>query len=191
MSDAQPKRSKAVLWVMLALTVAPVAGSYLLYYFWPPERTVNYGELLESRTLPDVSLTLADGQLFRSSAWRGKWVLAMFDSGVCDEYCAKKLYFMRQVRLAQGKEMGRVERAFFITDTATLPARTLEVYEGTWLVRGVSDALISAFPATRERRAHIYLIDPLGNVVLRYPQDPDPRRMIKDLQRLLKYSRIG
>jgi len=175
---------------MLALTVAPVAGSYLIYHFWQPERTVNYGELIEGRVLSDVPLIRVDGEALRSSDWRGKWVLAMFDSGACDDYCVKKLYFMRQVRRAQGKEMGRIERVFFITDTATPPGATLKPYEGTWLVRGVS-GVASAFPAGRERTAHIYLIDPLGNVVLRYPRDPDPRQMIKDLQRLLKVSRIG
>ena len=176
---------------MLAVTVAPVAGSYLLYRFWPPEHTVNYGELIEARRLPDAPLILADGTTLQGSAWRGKWLLAMVDSAACDAYCEKKLYFMRQVRLAQGKEMGRVERMFLITDKGSISARTLEHYEGTWLVRTGDGNLLNAFPAASSRTAHIYLIDPLGNVILRYPRDPDPRRMIKDLQRLLKVSRIG
>lgn len=175
---------------MLALTVAPVVGSYLIYWFWPPEHTVNYGKLVEERRLPDTLLTLADGTAFRSSTWRGKWVLAMIDAAGCDAYCERKLYFMRQVRLAQGKEMGRVERAFLITDKAPIAAKKLAAYEGTWLVRAGSDFL-SAFPAEGGQTAHIYVIDPLGNIILRYPQDPDPRRMLKDLQRLLKVSRIG
>ena len=177
---------------MLALTVAPVAGSYLLYRFWPPEDTVNYGELIEARRLPDAMLARADGAEFRASAWRGKWVLVMIDSASCDAYCGKKLYYLRQVRLAQGKEMGRVERAFLIDDKAPLSPEKLAPFDGTWLLRaGGKENFLEAFPAAGPRAAHIYLVDPLGNVILRYPRDPDPGRMIKDLKRLLKVSRIG
>lgn len=177
---------------MLALTIAPVAGAYLLYYFWPPEDTVNYGELIEGRSLPDDTLATADGAEFRIAAWRGKWVLVMVDSAACDAYCEKKLYYLRQVRLAQGKEMGRVERAFLLTDRAPLAPDKLAPYDGTWLLRaGGKESFLAAFPAERSRTAHIYLVDPLGNVILRYPQDPDPSLMIKDLKRLLKVSRIG
>lgn len=176
---------------MLVLTVAPVAGAYLLYRFSPPEGSVNYGELIAGRRLPDALLATADGAEFAVSAWRGKWVLVVIDSGACDAYCEKKLYYLRQVRLAQGKEMGRVERAFLITDKAPLAPEKLAPYGGTWLIRAGGTDILETFPAAGPRAAHIYLVDPLGNVVLRYPQDPDPRRMIKDLQRLLKVSRIG
>jgi hypothetical protein len=115
----------------------------------------------------------------------------MIDSAACDAYCEKKLYFMRQARLAQGKEMGRVERAFLITDKAPIAPEKLAPYEGTWFLRAGSREFLESFPAAGSRAAHIYLVDPLGNVILRYPRDPDPRRMIKDLQRLLKVSRIG
>ena len=176
---------------MLALTAAPVAGSYLLYSFWPPADTVNYGELIEARRLPDATLATAEGAEFHVSAWRGKWVLVTIDSATCDAYCEKKLYYMRQVRLAQGKEMGRVERAFLIADKAPLTPEKLAPYDGTWLLRAGGKDVLENFPAAGPRAAHIYLVDPLGNVILRYPRDPDPRRMIKDLQRLLKVSRIG
>ena len=175
---------------MLALTIAPVAGAWLLYYFWPPVDTVNYGELVEGRRLPDAALTLADGTVLKSSQWRGKWILAMIDSAACDPYCEKKLYIMRQLQRAQGKEMGRVERAFLITDQASVPVKRLAPYDGTWFVHAGRE-LLDAFPAEGSSTAHIYVIDPLGNVILRYPRDPDPRKMLKDLQRLLKVSRIG
>lgn len=176
---------------MLALTIAPVAASYLIYFFWPPSRTVNYGELVEPRRVPDARLALADGTPFQLSSLRGKWVLVMVDSAACDAYCEKKLYFMRQVRLAQGKEMERVERAFLINDSATTSPDRLAPYAGTWLIRAAGHDILALFPARGPRSAHIYLIDPLGNLMMRYPPHPDPRRMIKDLQRLLKASRIG
>lgn len=176
---------------MLALTVAPVAASYFIYYFWPPSRTVNYGDLIEPRRLPEARLALADGTPFQLSRLRGKWVLVMVDSGACDTSCQKKLYYMRQVRLAQGKEMERVERAFFINDGAAMAPDRMAPYAGTWMIRAAGSDVLPLFPAQGARSAHIYLIDPLGNLMLRYPPNPDPRRMIKDLQRLLKASRIG
>lgn len=191
MSDAPPKRSLTVLWVMLALTIAPVAASYFIYYFWPPSGAVNYGELVEPRRVPDTRLALADGAPFQLSSLRGKWILVMVDSAACDAYCEKKLYYMRQVRLAQGKEMERVERAFLLNDDATTAPEKLTPYAGTWLIRAAGSEVLALLPAPEARSAHIYLIDPLGNLMMRYPPEPDPKRMIKDLKRLLKASRIG
>ena len=176
---------------MLALTIAPVAASYLIYFFWPPSRTFNYGELIEPRQLPEARLTLADGTPFELSRLRGKWVLVTIDSAACNAACEKKLYYMRQVRRAQGKEMERVERAFLINDDAALAPAKMAPYAGTWMIRAAGNDVLRLFPAQGARSAHIYLIDPLGNLMMRYPPDPDARRMIKDLERLLKASRIG
>jgi cytochrome oxidase Cu insertion factor (SCO1/SenC/PrrC family) len=192
MSDAAPpaRRSRASLWLIIALTAAPVAASYLLYYFWPPARTVNYGELIEPRPLPDIALALADGAPFRLSQLKGKWLLVSVDSGRCDANCDRKLLYMRQLRLTQGKDMERVERVWLISDDATPRTEAVAAYEGTWQVRA-GNALARLFPAQDTPSEHIYLVDPLGNLMMRFPRDPDPRSMIKDLQRLLRASRVG
>jgi cytochrome oxidase Cu insertion factor (SCO1/SenC/PrrC family) len=184
------RRSRAVLWLIVALAVAPVVASYLLYHFWPPGRTVNYGELIEPRPLPDIALALADGSPFRLSQLKGKWVLVSVDSGRCDASCDRKLLYMRQLRLTQGKEMERVERVWLIADGAALRAEAVAAYAGTWLVRA-GDSLVRQFPAPGRASDHIYVVDPLGNLMMRFPRDPEPRGMIRDLQRLLKASRIG
>ena len=64
-------------------------------------------------------------------------------------------------------------------------------YDGTWMANAQDSAVLKSFPFRDAQRDHIYLVDPLGNVVLRYPKDADPSRMKKDLERLLKVSRIG
>jgi hypothetical protein len=191
MSGAAPaKRSRAVLWLIVALATAPVVASYLLYYFWPPGRTVNYGDLIEPQPLPDVPLALADGSPFRLSQLKGRWVLVIVDPGRCDALCDRKLLYMRQLRLTQGKEMERVERAWVISDGAAPRAGAIDPYPGTWVVR--ADAgLAKLFPAPGKASDHIYVVDPLGNLMMRFPPDPEPRGMIRDLQRLLKASRIG
>jgi cytochrome oxidase Cu insertion factor (SCO1/SenC/PrrC family) len=191
MSSAAPKRSNATLWLIIALAAAPVAASYLVYTFWPPTRTVNYGELIEPRPLPDPHLALADGTAFRLSRLRGRWVLVSIDSGRCDERCDRKLLYMRQLRLTQGKDMERVERAWLVSDDTVPRPDAVVPYPGTWVVRAAGTGLLEQFPAQGAVSGHIYVIDPLGNLMMRFPRDPEPGRMIKDLSRLLKASRIG
>jgi cytochrome oxidase Cu insertion factor (SCO1/SenC/PrrC family) len=189
--QAAPRRSLRSLWLIAALAAAPVAAAYVLYYLSPPSRSVNYGELIAPRPLPDARLTLADGTAFRLSRLKGKWVLAMVDAGACDAYCEKKLLYMRQLRLTQGKGMDRVERAWFVSDGTTPRADAVAAYPGTWLIRAGEGGVVGLFPAAAAVSDHIYVIDPLGNLMMRYPRDPDPQRMIRDLTRLLKASRVG
>ncbi len=191
MSNGPRKRSLASLWLIIALTVAPVAASYLVFYFWPPSGSTNYGELLDPLPLPQARLMLADGTPFDLARLRGKWVLVTVDSGRCDAYCDKKLLYMRQLRLTQGKDRDRIERVWLISDDAAPDARALAPYPGTWPIRAAGSELLNRFPAQRAASDHIYVIDPLGNLMMRYPRDPDPQRMIKDLTRLLKVSRLG
>ena len=173
------------------MCIAPVAASYYAFYFSAPAARVTYGELVETRPLPVEPLRTTDGADFTIERLRGNWVLLMADTGACDTRCRDKLFMLRQLRLAQGKEMTRIERAWVITDAATPAAGSVAPFEGTWLVRGAGSALIKALPANISPTDHLYLVDPLGNLVLRYPLDADPSRIIKDLTRLLKTSGIG
>lgn len=187
--NAKPERRLTSLWLLVALTVAPVLASYVAYYFWQPSRQVNYGELLEPRPLPDSKLTLADGTPFHWRQLKGKWVLAIVDSGGCDAYCRQKLVYLRQVRLAQGKEMERIERAWLITDAAKPEAALLAEHQGTWLIRAAGSDILKLFPVAGSVADHIYVVDPPGNLMMRYPRDADPRRMLKDVARLLRHSK--
>ncbi|HYN13384.1 MAG TPA: cytochrome C oxidase subunit I [Burkholderiales bacterium] len=164
---------KPKLVLVASICVAPlILGTLAWLYGWSPGSAGNYGELIAPRTL--------SGPPF--DALRGKWVLVSFDAAACDAYCEKKLYFMRQVRRAQGKDIARVERLWLIAGTGAPRPELLAAIEGTRIVPS-ADAAFSP--------DHIYLVDPLGNLMLRFPRDPDPSKMLKDLQRLLKYSRIG
>lgn len=158
----------ALIAVICAAPVVLGTAAYLLR--WSPGQPSNYGELLPPAPIP----ALKD--------LHGKWVLVMFDAAACDASCEKKLYYMRQVRRAQGKDMDRVERLWVVTDGAGPRPELLPAIEGTRFAR------LSPEPFPGDVRSHIYLVDPYGNLMLRFPRDPDPSRMIKDLQRLLKYS---
>jgi hypothetical protein len=115
----------------------------------------------------------------------------MADSGACDEFCRRKLYHLRQLRLTQGRDMDRIERVWLVTDGLAPAAPALSDYRGTWVVRGAGSVLLRDLPAPRAVQDHIYIVDPLGNLVLRYPRDADAHKIIKDISRLLKTSRIG
>jgi cytochrome oxidase Cu insertion factor (SCO1/SenC/PrrC family) len=171
---------------------APFVLAYLVFYFWAPEGRMNYGELIEpARPLPDASLTLADGPPFRLGALRGKWVLLLTAPGACDEPCQRALYHMRQVWRAQGKNMDRIERVWLITDDAVIDPALVRALEGMHFVRAAGSAVLREPALAGDRPGHIYLVDPLGNLMLRFPRDADPTRILRDVSRLLKVSRIG
>ena len=178
--DDPVKRGRLKLAALIAVFALPVIAGWIAYVSgWGSGAASNYGTLLPPRPLDDPALV----------ALRGKWVLVQLDRGACDAACEQKLYYMRQVRRAQGRQMGRVERLWIITDSVAPAAALLEAIEGTHVVH---DAKIAAvFPAERAPSDHIYLIDPLGNLMLRFPRDPNPSKMLKDLERLLKYSGFG
>ena len=173
------------------MCVAPFVASFAAYYFYQPEGRINYGELMADRQLPVTALKLVDGTAFSLAQLRGKWLFVTADDAACDAYCEKKLWQIRQVRKTQGKYPERIERVWLVTGGGRPAARLHAEYEGTWMVDAAGASLLRALPYSGALADHIYLVDPLGNLVLRYPRDADPGRMKKDLERLLKVSRIG
>ena len=189
--EARRRRGRRVALLILALCALPTVAAWLAYFVWQPQARANYGELIEPQRLRDPELRLVDGRPFRLSQLRGKWVMLHIDSGACTEWCRKKLLYMRQARLAQGKAMARVERVWLVADPVAPEEALSREFEGTRIARAEGSAVLAEFPAVRSRTDHIYVVDPLGNLMLRFPADPDPRRIVKDLARLLRASRIG
>jgi cytochrome oxidase Cu insertion factor (SCO1/SenC/PrrC family) len=191
-SAEQIRSGRIKLLAMAVFFAVPVLAGYVAYFFdFIPRGSGNYGTLIATRPLTDATLQGADGRPFKVSELRGKWLLVQFDSGACDAYCERKLYFMRQVRKALGRDTGRVERVWILTDDLVPNARLLEAFEGTRLASAAASGFAAEFPADVSRTDHIYVVDPLGNLMMRFPRDPDPSKMLKDLQRLLKLSGIG
>ena len=188
-ASPQPRRSRLTLWLILATCAAPIAASYIAYYFWQPTGHVNYGELIAPRALPDAPLQTAEGRSFRFSDLKGEWVLLTVDRAVCDERCRTHLVYTRQVRLAQGKEAERIERVWLLTDGGTPDPALLAEQPGLTVVRAADSELLRALPANASPADHIYVVDPLGNLMMRFPPNPDPRRILKDMARLLRHSK--
>jgi cytochrome oxidase Cu insertion factor (SCO1/SenC/PrrC family) len=170
-----------VIPVLFVIAIAPVLASYLTYYVFRPAGGHTYGELLEVKPLPAFQMTTLDGKRHDWQPFRGKWVLVMRDGGACNVPCAETLHTMRQYRLAQGKEMQRVERLWLVTDTQRPSAEALAAADGA-AVRWVS----SGAPWAGDPRGTLYLVDPLGNQVMRYRPGLDHTRVIKEIGRFLK-----
>jgi hypothetical protein len=191
----QQTKGRWKLFAVIAICAAPMIASYLAYYVIKPQGRTNYGTILDPRAYPIPSLgsTTLDGKPISLDAYKGKWVMLQVNSADCDEACQKKLYDMRQLRLTQGKERDRMERVWLITDNKPLETLLMREYDGTRLVR-VNPNLVRAWlpvePGTTVTD-HIYMIDPLGNLMMRFPKDADPNKIKKDLSKLLKASRIG
>jgi cytochrome oxidase Cu insertion factor (SCO1/SenC/PrrC family) len=194
-SPASPdtaRRGRLKLLLLAVFFAAPLALAWLAYQFgWGTGAAGNYGTLVGPTVLPDVVLMAPDGKRVPTTELRGKWLLVQFDASHCDAYCERKLYYMRQVRRALGKDMDRVARLWLLTDGGTPPAATLVAVEGTEVLRSDNGRFAAVFGAPAQLADHLYLVDPMGNLMLRFPRNPDPSKMLKDLQRLLKYSQIG
>jgi len=169
----------------------PVVASYFMFYVWKPSGSTNYGEILEVKPLPDARLRTLDGAPFSLSDLRGKWVMLAVDDGECDAACREKLFKIRQIRLMQGKDMDRIERVWFVSNGARPNPDLSKLHRGTWIVDARGSELPALLPAQGHPENYIYLIDPLGNLMMRYPRDADPSGIKQDIIRLLKVSRIG
>lgn len=184
------------LFAILAVCAAPVIASYFTYYVIKPQSRTNYGTLIDPRTYP-IPATLAtsalDGTPAALRAYKGKWVMLSVDDADCADACRKKLYEMRQLRLAQGKDMERIERVWLITDAQPIETMLMREYDGTRMLRASAEAVKGWLPtdAGTAPSDHLYMIDPLGNLMMRFPKDADPNKIKKDLVKLLKASRIG
>lgn len=184
------------LYVVILACAAPVIASYLAYYVFQPRGRTNYGELVEpQRAVPKLALRAVDGEPFDLAALRGNWVMLTVDHAQCADPCRTKLWNMRQVRTATGRERERIERVMVFVDDAPTTTLILREFEGTHFLRASAAELKPildpmASDATR-LDAPIWLIDPLGNLMLRWPNAADPSRMKKDMDRLLRASRVG
>lgn len=186
-----PRRRRREIVLLALVCVAPILASYLAYYVWRPDSFRNYGELIAPVAMPG----LAPGDTAPSdpvvTQIRGHWAFVMVAPGACDQPCREKLWQMRQLRLTQGKNADRVVRTWIVDDGVMPGADLLREFEGTLVLHESGKALLPRLPAVGSARDHLYLVDPLGNLMMRFPKDADPNRIKKDLSKLLSVSRIG
>lgn len=195
------KRNLTPFWILLAISGLP----YLLSWIWyanmdnlPEVASGNRGELIEpARPLANMMLATVDGSLLNTNTLKGNWILMMAGSSDCNEACLKNVYFMRQVRRLMGEDREKIKRIFVMTDKSRLDAFKEQVsdYGNMEIVSTEAEQgkkLIEQMTInnnTPENR--IFIVDPLANLMMAYPQDVDPEDIAKDFRRLLKVVRIG
>jgi len=193
------RRSRLGLIGLAALFFVPLAVSFYLYYgtSWRPSGGAQHGELVDpARPLPEVTLARPDGSPTGGDFLRGDWHLVYVGEGACDATCRDALVKARQVRLALDKDVNRVGLVFLYSGAA--PDAGYLAVEHPELVAASVDgeaglALLAAFPQDPPplSAGHLYIVDPLGNLMMRYPGEATPRAILTDLERLLRLSHIG
>jgi hypothetical protein len=185
-------------WKMLAVMLAcaaPVIASYFAYYVVRPEGRKNYGDLIQPpRALPEVKAQLLDGQAVPLPALQGQWVLLSVGGGACDPTCQKRIYWQRQLREVMGRDKDRIERVWMVADDAPVDAKLapqvhapLNDAQALRVPRAVLEQWLPA-ASGHKIEDHIYVVDPFGNLMLRWPADIDAAKAKRDVHNLLRAS---
>jgi hypothetical protein len=201
-------RNLRMLAVLAGLFLLPVLLAFYMYYGtdWRPTKRVNHGTLISpARSLPTVSLrqlklTAPDGSAtppaFEAASpdlMRNKWSIVYIGAGNCDEPCRQALYVMRQTRLSLNNEMSRVERLFFTTGNCCTWEFLEHEHAGLVVVDATTSEatrLLHEFPADG-RPYSLFIVDPLGNLMMSYDARQNPKGLLEDLRKLLRLSHIG
>jgi hypothetical protein len=189
------KDGRMKMLLVLAICAAPVIASYFTFYVIRPEGRTNYSELiLPQRPLPpDLPLTDLQGAPVKAESLKGQWLLVVVSGGACDAQCEKQLWLQRQLRETLGREKDRVDKIWLIDDDVAPRAKILEgIRTNTEMtVLRAPKAALSAWLAPAAGRAladHFYIVDPLGNWMMRAPVDPDAAKLKRDMVKLLGAS---
>ena len=184
--------------VMLAVVVAcllPVLASYFTFYVIRPSNGgAAYSQLISpSVGLPDVSARTLDGAPVALRSLKGQWMTVVVDGGDCPAACEKRLFMQRQLREMTGKERGRIDKLWLVIDDAPVkPAlrQVLQATPGMHILR-LPRAEVAAWLRPEAGQAledHLYLVDPMGEWMMRTPVNAEPGRVKRDLDRLLRAS---
>lgn len=203
MENDVAKGRKQLLLVM-AFFFAPIVAAIVVYNFMPaggPGHTTNYGDFVSpARPLTDVMLQSESGKPYKFSDMRKTWIMVYIGAADCDQTCADTLYKMRQSRLAQRGEHLRIKRLYISTNgkAKTSLKNVLKEHPGLEVVSGSPADITTVLKQFRienkaavESAERLYLVDPLGNLMMSYDKGFDAKGLIKDLTTLLKISRIG
>jgi hypothetical protein len=195
--QADAQRTRMGRWKMIAMMLvcaSPVIASYFTYYVVRPEGRRNHGELIQpQKDMPRVSATDLQGVSVPLVSLKGQWLLVSVSSGACPERCQQNLYFQRQLREILGREKDRLDRVWLLTDDAPVSETLLPALSMAHVLR-LDEKIVQSWIAPakdQQLQDHLYVIDPMGNFMMRFPANMDVANASKakrDLERLLKAS---
>ena len=194
MEDSR-RAGRRQLLIVAAVFLLPLLAAFSLYYgkLWRPAGSSSKGALIDpARPLEIAGLRHADGTPADASAFQDKWTLLYIGDGACDADCRTALVFARQTRLSLNNEMTRVQRIFLATDHCCDTAYFNAEHPGLIALDASSPEarkLLAQFPA--ERAQSLFIVDPLGNLMMRHDASQTTKGLLEDLKKLLKLSHIG
>ena len=194
-AERRTARGRFKMFAVLLVCAAPVIASYLTYFVIRPEGRTNYSELiLPTRGLPPaLPLQTLDGAPVAAASLRGQWLLVVVGPSACDPACEKRLFLQRQLREMLGRDKERVDKLWLVTDAGPVAPALRAALGGpapTVALRVPPEQLARWLaPAPGQTlEAHLYLVDPMGEWMLRVPPQPEPNRVKRDLERVLRAS---
>jgi hypothetical protein len=189
------RRGRRVLLILAAMFFLPVFIAFALYYgkLWRPAGSASKGELIApARPIEAVGLKNLDGSAASPDALKNKWTLVYVGDGTCDDACRTALVFARQTRLALNNEMTRVQRVFLATGNCCASDYLGREQPGLIALDASApeaQPLLAQFPGDRPHS--LYIVDPLGNLMMRHDAGHTSKDLLTDLKKLLRLSHIG
>ncbi|MBN9411425.1 MAG: hypothetical protein J0H69_19960 [Burkholderiales bacterium] len=189
-------RTRSGRWKMigvLLMCAAPVIASYFTYYVIRPDGRTAFGELVEQRPMPPIVARTLDGREVPLTSLRHQWLLVSASASACAERCQTNLYLQRQLRESVGREKDRVDWVWLVTDEGAVPDTLRPALANATVLR-VDPAALQKWVEPAAGHAledHLYVIDPMGNWMMRFPPALDAKsaaRAKRDLERLLRAS---
>jgi len=197
-AQAQQRRTsmgRIKMLIVQLVCASPVIASYFTYFVIRPEGRTNYGELiLPTREIPaTLPLKTLDAGTVQPISLRGQWLLVVVMPSACDAACEKRLLTQRQLREMLGRERDRLDKVVLVVDDGALkpelhtalltapPANVLRVPRealSQWLAPAAGRAL----------EEHLYVVDPMGQWMMRMPPEAEPQRVMRDLSKLMRAS---
>jgi len=190
-SAAATRSGRWKMILLMLVCAAPVIASYFTYYVIRPEGRRNYGELIDpQRPLPALSGVNAQGQTVPLTSLRDQWLLISVADSACNDLCQRHLYLQHQMRETLGRDKDRLDWVWLRTGAADLSTVLSEATQAALVLRMDPSALASWLePAAGHLiEDHLYVVDPMGNWMMRFPADLDPKQAKRDLNRLLRAS---
>lgn len=187
---AGTRKGRFKMLAVLLVCAAPVIASYFTYYVVRPDGRKNYGELVEQRPLPALQGVDLAGRTVPLESLKDQWLLVSVAASACDAACERHLYLQRQLREGLGRDKDRLDWVWLRTDDAPVSDTLRKATEHATVLRVEREALAQWLsPAPGQRlEDHLYVVDPLGHWMMRFPADADPTKVRRDLTQLLRAS---
>lgn len=197
-ASRRTRRGRLLMTIVLLVCMAPVLASYLAYFVIKPDGRTNYSELVEPRGPIPSDLPLVDlkGDAVAAESLKGQWLFVVVSRAACDSRCERYLWVQRQLHETLGVDAGRVDKLWLVDDASAPRPQTLSAVaspgpaSAMTVLRVQRDALVRWLrpAAGHALEDHIYIVDPMGDWMMRSPVDPDPAKLKRDVVKLLRAS---